>query len=138
MGLNRHEEIKELLYRKDIFLNDWLLQWIDEEIKDYNDTSIFGFSHGSGKKKRIYICVCVCVCVCVRVIKVTIRRRRYPCGIMVKALDCGIVVSEFELQSCYYVHFLCKYPWERYEPPYPPSYGLNSTTTVLLERWLWH
>ena len=27
---------------------------------------------------------------------------------------------------------LDKYPWERYEPPYPPSYGLNSTTTVLL------
>ena len=25
-----------------------------------------------------------------------------------------------------------KYPWERYEPPYPPSYGLNSTTTVVL------
>ena len=25
-----------------------------------------------------------------------------------------------------------KYAWERYEPPYPPSYGLNSTTTVLL------
>ena len=25
-----------------------------------------------------------------------------------------------------------KYPWERYEPPYPPSYGLNSTTNVLL------
>ena len=24
-----------------------------------------------------------------------------------------------------------KYPWERYETPYPPSYGLNSTTTVL-------
>ena len=31
-----------------------------------------------------------------------------------------------------------KYPWERYEPPYPPSYGLNSTTTVLLEEWLWY
>ena len=31
-----------------------------------------------------------------------------------------------------------KYPWERYEPPYPPSYGLNSTTTVLLEGWIWH
>ena len=27
------------------------------------------------------------------------------CGVMVKALDCGIVVSEFELQSRYYVHF---------------------------------
>ena len=25
-----------------------------------------------------------------------------------------------------------KYPWEWYEPPYPPRYGLNSTTTVLL------
>ena len=31
-----------------------------------------------------------------------------------------------------------KYPWERYEPPYPPSYGLNSTTIVLLGEWLWH
>ena len=30
-----------------------------------------------------------------------------------------------------------KYPWERNELPYPPSYGLNSTTTVLGE-WLWH
>ena len=45
-----------------------------------------------------------------------------PCGVMVKAMDCGIVVSEFVLQSHYY----------------PPSYGLNSTTTVLLGEWLWH
>ena len=22
--------------------------------------------------------------------------------------------------------------------PYPPSYGLNSTTSVLLGEWLWH
>ena len=28
-----------------------------------------------------------------------------PCGVMVNVLDCGIVVREFELQSCYYVHF---------------------------------
>ena len=27
------------------------------------------------------------------------------CGIMVKVLDCGILVSEFELQLRYYVHF---------------------------------
>ena len=26
-------------------------------------------------------------------------------GVMVKAMDCGIVVSEFEFQSRYYVHF---------------------------------
>ena len=31
--------------------------------------------------------------------------RGCPRGVMVKAMDCGIVVSEFELQSCYYVHF---------------------------------
>ena len=28
-----------------------------------------------------------------------------PCGVMVKAMVCGIVVSEFVLQSRYYVHF---------------------------------
>ena len=28
-----------------------------------------------------------------------------PCGVMVKAMDCQIIVSEFELQSHYYVHF---------------------------------
>ena len=47
-----------------------------------------------------------------------------PRGVMVKAMDCGIVVR--------------KYPWERYEHPYPPNYGLNSTPTVLLGEWLWH
>ena len=29
-----------------------------------------------------------------------------------------------------------KYPWERYEPAYPPCYGLNSTTTILLGEWI--
>ena len=28
-----------------------------------------------------------------------------PRGVMVKAMNCGIVISEFELQSRYYVHF---------------------------------
>ena len=31
--------------------------------------------------------------------------RGYPRGVMVKAMDCGIVVRKFILQSCYYVHF---------------------------------
>ena len=31
--------------------------------------------------------------------------REHPCGVMVKALDYGIVVSEFKLKSCYYTHF---------------------------------
>ena len=31
--------------------------------------------------------------------------RGCPRGVMVKAMDCGIVVSEFVLQSRYHVHF---------------------------------
>ena len=34
-----------------------------------------------------------------------LRARWGPRGVMVKATDCGIVVSEFVLQSRYYVHF---------------------------------
>ena len=50
------------------------------------------------------------------------------------SIDCGIVVSEFELQSRYYVHFRINTLRERYEHPYPPSYGLNSINSVLLQR----
>ena len=32
------------------------------------------------------------------------RKRWCPRRVMVKAMDCGIVVREFELQSRYYVH----------------------------------
>ena len=32
-------------------------------------------------------------------------KRRCPRGVMVKAMDCRIVVREFVLQSRYYVHF---------------------------------
>ena len=32
-------------------------------------------------------------------------KRGCPRGVMVKAMDCGIVVREFVLQSRYYVHF---------------------------------
>ena len=57
-------------------------------------------------------------------------------AILVNALDCGIVVSKFKLQSCYYVHFWANTPGKGMKPSYPPSYGLNSTTTVLLEGWI--
>ena len=53
---------------------------------------------------------------------------------MVKAFECGIVVSEFELHLRYCVHFQTNTLWEIYKPPYPPSYELNTTTTVLLEK----
>ena len=39
-------------------------------------------------------------------IATTLRyKRRRPRGVMVKAMDCEIVVREFVLQLCYYVHF---------------------------------
>ena len=47
-----------------------------------------------------------------------------PRGVMVKAMNCGIVVREFVLQSRYYVHFRANTLGKRYEPPYSPSsYG---------------
>ena len=58
--------------------------------------------------------------------------RGCPRGVMVKELDCRIV-----LQSRYY--FQTNTLGKGNEPPYPPSYGLNSiTTTVLLNGWIWH
>ena len=48
------------------------------------------------------------------------QNRGCPRGVMVKAMDCEIEVSEFELQSCYCVHFRAN-----------SSYGINSTSTVL-------
>ena len=34
-----------------------------------------------------------------------LKKRGGPLGVMVKAMDCGILVCEFVLQSHYYVHF---------------------------------
>ena len=39
-------------------------------------------------------------------------RRGGHLGVMVKAIDCRIVVSKFEVQSCYYVHFRTKILWK--------------------------
>ena len=47
-------------------------------------------------------------------------------------MDCGIVVSDFVLPSRYYVHFRANPLGKGMNSPYPSSYGLNSTTTVLL------
>ena len=44
------------------------------------------------------------------------------------------VLTEFEIQSRFYIHFLKKCSWERYEASYrPSSCGLNSTTNFLLQ-----
>ena len=61
-----------------------------------------------------------------------------PRGVMVKAMDFGIVVREFVLQSRYYVHFRTNTLGKGMNPLTPSSYGLNNTTTVLLGEWIWH
>ena len=42
---------------------------------------------------------------------------------MVKTLDCNLEVSEFELQSHYYIHFQTNTPEKGIEPSYPHSYS---------------
>ena len=51
--------------------------------------------------------------------------RGCPRGVMVKAMDCGIGVREFILQSRYYIHFLANNFGKGMNPPYPPSYGVK-------------
>ena len=55
-----------------------------------------------------------------------------PRGVMVEAMVCKIVAREFKLQLRYYVHFQTNTLGKGMNTRYPPSYGLNSTTTVLL------
>ena len=55
-----------------------------------------------------YICICIRAVVWLWVHKTSslyLPLRGCPRGVMVKAIDCGIIVSEFVFQSRYYVHF---------------------------------
>ena len=66
-------------------------------------------------KEMTYVLIHVCVCVCVlhtTCIHMQIHNTGGHCcfwgcprGVMVKAMDYGIVVREFVLQSRYYVYF---------------------------------
>ena len=46
-----------------------------------------------------------------------------PRGVMVKAMDCGIVISEFVLQSRYYVHFRANILGKGMNPLILPAMG---------------
>ena len=66
-------------------------------------------------------------------------RERNPSVMVAIMLDCDIVVREFKLQACYYIHFWSNALKEGVNPFYLPScYELNSTTDVLLQECLWY
>ena len=46
-----------------------------------------------------------------------------PRGVMVKAMDCGIVDKRVRTPVALLRSLSGKYPGERYEPPYPPTNG---------------
>ena len=53
----------------------------------------------------------------------TYRLWGYPRGVMVKAMDSGIVVSEFVLQLRYYIHFRANTLGEGMNPLILPAMG---------------
>ena len=59
-----------------------------------------------------------------------------PHGVVVNMLDCDTVVSEFEFQSRYNIHFQTNALSKGMNSHIPFSNRLNSTTTVLFQGWL--
>ena len=51
---------------------------------------------------------------------------------MVKVLDYYLEVSEYKLQSCYYVHFWTNAHGKGFEHPYFPCSRLNNISAILL------
>ena len=49
----------------------------------------------------------------------------WPRGVMVKVMDCEIVVSEFELQSRYYIHFRTNTLRKGMNPPLSSQLGVK-------------
>ena len=58
--------------------------------------------------------------------------RGFPHGVIVKSDGLQNLSKQVRTPVALLRSLSGKYPWERQEPTYPPSYGLNSTTTVLL------
>ena len=54
-------------------------------------------------------------------------------GVVTIVLNGNIILSEFELKLNYHIHSRTNSLGEMYESSYLSSYGLNSTTIVLLQ-----
>ena len=62
-----------------------------------------------------------------------LKAKECPCGVMFKVMDCRIIISEFELQLRYYVHFRANTIGKGMNPLILPAMELDSTITNLLE-----
>ena len=58
------------------------------------------------------------------------------CAIIAKVLNYRLKVSLNYSHTITFTFGLM--PLEKVRTPYPPSYGLNSITVVLIQGWLWH
>ena len=67
-----------------------------------------------------------------------INMGEYTYDLVANMLDCNILVSKFKLQ----LHFMFTFEFIASGKVQTllshPNYGLNRTTTVLLEAWFWH
>ena len=62
----------------------------------------------------------------------------YPRGHLSEVLDCGLEVNEFELQSCYSVHFRTNTIEESKNPLILTSQQLKSIAVIFLQELIWH
>ena len=74
---------------------------------------------------------------CQKTIQIYLKRVN-PHGVVVIKLDCAIVVSKFKLQLQYCIQFCTNTLRKGMNPFISLSYGLNSTTSVLLQGWRYH
>ena len=70
-------------------------------------------------------------------VRVVASPGRSPHCLMAKLFDCSLDWSEFEFQSCYYIHICLNVLQIGMNPFIPPCCGLN-IITFLLQEWHWH
>ena len=63
--------------------------------------------------------------------------KKWWSGVVANVLDSNIVVSEFKLQSLYYIYLRTNTLGKGMDPS-SSSYGLNCITYILLQGWIWH
>ena len=73
-----------------------------------------------------------------RILLIRIIDLRNLLGIIHSMIDCSLQVSESDLHSLCYVHFLAKIFRKVMNLLNLPNYGLNNITAVFLQGWLRH